>query len=224
LLQHDKFLGIKNEGCKNNTYMFQLSELQNDTLLELFNEGAGQAAAAISQIVHEKIAISVPSVTFQTKTDVARALGSAELRRICSIAQDYHGAFNTKAILMFAKDKSLEIVRLMVWESVTMEELSEMEEEAISEIGNIILNSCTGKLADISGRELHGSLPEYRVGTSDRILGTSDNQSNVFALTLKIEFNIEKFLIEGFVTFMLDMAAIRDLQATLEHYSIGLTS
>ncbi|MGE5621562.1 MAG: chemotaxis protein CheC, partial [Bacillota bacterium] len=35
--------------------MFQLSELQHDALLEIFNLGVGQAAAAMSRIVKEEV-------------------------------------------------------------------------------------------------------------------------------------------------------------------------
>jgi len=202
--------------------MFQLTELQHDALVELFNQGVGQAAAAMSQIVREEVSMSVPTITFQTRSEVAKALGSLESRRICAVTQNYDGAFNTEAILMFPEEKSLEIVRLMVGQAVTMDELSEMEQEAMSEIGNIILNSCMSTLANISGKELHGSLPMYRIGTSDQILGASDNQWNGMVLTLKIDFNIEKHEINGYVAFLLDMSALNDLQAYLDQYLSGL--
>jgi chemotaxis protein CheC len=130
--------------------MFDLSELQHDALVEIFNVGVGQAASAMSQIVHEEVTMSVPTIQFQTRADCAKTLGSAEGRRICAITQHYEGAFNTDAILMFPEEKSLEIVRLMVGQTLSMEELSEMEQEAMSEIGNIILNSCMSTLADIA--------------------------------------------------------------------------
>ncbi len=203
--------------------MFQLTELQHDALVELFNQGVGQAASSMSQIVQEEVTMSVPLIDFQTRANVAETLGSSEARRICAVTQHYQGAFNTEAILMFPEEKSLEIVRLMVGQAVTMEELTEMEQEAMSEIGNIILNSCMSTLANISGKELHGSLPVYRIGTGEHILGASGNQWNGLVLTLKIDFSIEKHQINGYVAFLLDLSALQDLQAYLDHYLSGLT-
>jgi chemotaxis protein CheC len=174
--------------------------------------------------VHDEVTMSVPLITFQSRAEVAMELGGPEARRICAVTQTYQGAFNTEAMLMFPEEKSLEIVRLMVGQSVTMEELSEMEQEAMSEIGNIILNSCMSTLANIAGKELHGSLPIYRIGTSDQILGASDNQWNGMVLTLKIDFNIEKHEINGYVAFLLDTTALHDLQSYLQQYLSGLTS
>ena len=88
----------------------------------------------------------------------------------------------------------------------------------MSEIGNIILNSCMSSLGNLSGKELHGSLPMYHVGTGDHILGTSGNQWNGLVLTLKIDFNIEKHEINGYVAFLLDMNALEDLQQYINQY------
>ena len=203
--------------------MFKLSDLQHDALVEIFNLGVGQAAAAMSRIVDEEVTMSVPEVTFQSRAQVAQTLGSREGRRICAIAQHFEGAFNTEAFLMFPEEKSLEIVRLMVGQSLSMEELSEMEQEAMSEIGNIILNSCMGSFANASGRELQGSLPLYHVGTGDDILGVSGKEWDGVVLTLKIDFNIEKHQIHGYVAFLLDMTALQDLQQYIDDYLSKLT-
>lgn len=203
--------------------MFKLSELQHDALVEIFNLGVGQAAAAMSRIVNEEVTMSVPQIAFQSRAEVAKTLGSGEGRRICAIAQQFEGAFNTEAFLMFPEEKSLEIVRLMVGQSLSLEELGEMEQEAMNEIGNIILNACMGTLANASGKELHGSLPSYHVGTSDNILGISGKEWDGVVLTLKIDFNIERHHINGYVAFLLDMPALNDLQQYINAYLARVT-
>lgn len=203
--------------------MFKLSELQQDALVEMFNVGVGHAAAAMSRIVNEEVTMSVPTVSFESRANVARTLGSDEGRRICAITQEFKGAFDTEAFLMFPEEKSLEIVRLMVGQSLTLEELGEMEQEAMSEIGNIILNSCMATLANASGREWHGSLPTYHVGTGQGILGGSGKEWDGVVLTLKIDFNIERHHIFGYVAFLLDMPALQDLQQYIDSYLAKLT-
>lgn len=203
--------------------MFKLTDLQHDALVEIFNQGVGQAAAAMSRIVNEEVSMSVPMIAFQSRADVAKTLGSAEGRRISAVAQHFQGAFNTEAFLMFPEEKSLEIVRLMVGQSMSLEELGEMEQEAMSEIGNIILNACMGTFANASGNEMQGSLPTYHVGTCDNILGTSGKEWDGVVLTLKIDFNIERHHIYGYVAFLLDMPALHDLQQYIDDYLSRLT-
>ncbi|MBA5686372.1 chemotaxis protein CheC [Rugamonas apoptosis] len=200
--------------------MFNLSELENDALVEIFNIGVGQAAAAMSAIVNEEVRMSVPSIRFMQRTAAARLLGGQDVpaERICGVSQHYKGAFDTEAILMFPEDKSLEIVRLMVGEAVPLQELTEMEQEALCEIGNIILNACVGTLANIFQRELHGSLPEYHVGTSDEILTASGSVADTVVLMLHIDFVLEKHQIHGYVAFILDISALHDLKEQINLY------
>lgn len=198
--------------------MLNLSELENDALVEIFNIGVGHAAAAMSEIVNEEVTMSVPSISFLNRAEAAQLLGKRGGERICGVSQHYDGAFATEAILMFPEDKSLEIVRLMVGEAIPLQELTEMEQEAMSEIGNIILNSCVGTLANLFGSELHGSLPLYHVGTSEEILAASGGQSDTVVLMLHIDFILEKHQIHGYVAFVLDVSALHDLKQQVNQY------
>ena len=201
--------------------MAPLTEIENDALVEIFNIGVGRAAAAMSSIVGEEVVMSVPAISFESRIDAAHMLCADEAQRICGIRQHYAGAFNTEAVLMFPEDRSLDIVRLMVGDSVSADELGEMEQEAMSEIGNIILNSCMGMLANIFESELEGSLPIYHVGTSSEILGGAESLPAIHAtvLMLRINFYIVKYQIEGYVAFLLDTDALQDLQGHLARYT-----
>jgi chemotaxis protein CheC len=198
--------------------MFNLNELQHDALVEIFNIGVGHAAKAMSDIVNEEVTMSVPRITFLNRADAGSMLGNKDGSRVCGVSQHYEGAFATEAILMFPEDKSLDIVRLMVGESVPLQELTEMEQEAMSEIGNIILNSCVGTLANIFAQELSGSLPVYHVGTSEEILTASGGDADSIVLMLHIDFILEKHQIHGYVAFILDLTALHDLREQLDRY------
>lgn len=198
--------------------MFNLSELQHDALVEIFNIGVGHAAASMSGIVNEEVSMSVPSISFVNRAEAGKMLANDDGQRICGVSQHYAGAFATEAILMFPEDKSLEIVRLMVGDSVSLQELTEMEQEAMNEIGNIILNSCVGTLANLFARELHGSLPQYHVGTSEEILTASGGHADTVVLMLHIDFIVEKHQIHGYVAFIMDLTALHDLREQVDAY------
>jgi chemotaxis protein CheC len=197
--------------------MFELSELQHDALVEIFNIGVGQAARALSEIVSEEVTMSVPSIRFLNRAGAAAMLGKYA-QRVCGVSQHYEGAFTTQAILMFPEDKSLDLVRLMVGEAVPFTELTEMEQEAMSEIGNIILNSCVGTMANLFDQELRGSLPVYHLGSSEDILAASGSKADAAVLMLHIDFSLETHEIHGHVAFILDMGALSDLQAQVDRY------
>jgi chemotaxis protein CheC len=86
------------------------------------------------------------------------------------------------------------------------------------EIGNIMLNSCVGTLANIFQRELQGSLPQYHVGTSDEILTATGSAAGSVVLMLHIDFLLEKHQIHGYVAFVLDLSALHDLKEQINLY------
>ena len=198
--------------------MIDLDEIQHDALVELFNIGVGKAAASMSGIIGGEVTMSVPSISFLNRVDAAEVLAPGGHRRICGVSQHYEGLFDTEAILMFPEEKSLDLVRLMVGERVPLEELSEMEQEAMSEIGNIILNSCVGSLANMFASELRGSLPVYHAGTSEDILDAVGEKGGTMVMMLHIEFVVATQQIHGYVAFLLDVSSLHNLKDQINKY------
>ena len=199
--------------------MVVLSEIQHDALVEIFNISIGRAAAAMSGIVNEEIALAVPSFRFMTVGEAAEVLcAGGEGRRICGVTQSFKGSFDAEAILMFPEERSLEIVRMMVGESLPLEELSDLEQEAMSEIGNIILNACIGTIANIVGGKFTSTLPMFRLGTSREILHADDRGEDDHVLFVYIDFRMEKREIHGYVAFLMNIPSIAGLLESVDRF------
>ncbi|SFU11820.1 chemotaxis protein CheC [Kosakonia arachidis] len=199
-----------------------ISDIEADSLMEIFNIGVGHAAAAMSNIVNEEVRMSVPTLRFTTRSEAADELG-ADIS-LFGISQHYKGAYATEAILMFPEAASFEIVRMMVGDLIPAHELGEMEREAMSEIGNIVLNACVGTLANMFQKELQGSLPEVRVGTSNQILNPDQDENDPMVMMLRIDFALERQQIQGYLAFILDMSALQDLREQIRLYILRLES
>lgn len=199
-----------------------IGDIEADCLMEIFNIGVGHAAAAMSNIVNEEVRMSVPSIRFTTRSEAADELGAG--LPLCGISQNYQGAYATEAILMFPETASFEIVRMMVGDLIPAHELGEMEREAMSEIGNIVLNACVGTLANMFEKELEGSLPVFRVGSSEQILNPGQDQDDPIVLMLRIDFSLERQQIQGYLAFILDMSALQDLREQISLYIQRLES
>jgi len=142
----------------------KLNDLELDALGELFNLGVGQAADALSQLAGEAVLLSIPQVQLLPKAEVVRQLSLEGDRRVSAVRQGFHGEIVTDAVLMFPAEQSLQLVQIMVGETVPLEQLGEMEQEALAEIGNILLNSVVASVGDALGIEFDGSLPEVELG------------------------------------------------------------
>jgi len=147
-----------------------LNELELDALAELFNLGVGQAADALSQLAGESVQLSIPEVQLLPKAEVVRRLGEAGDRRVSAVRQGFHGEIVTDALLMFPAEQSLQLVQIMVGDAVPLDQLGEMEQEALAEIGNILLNSVVASVGNALGIDFDGSLPEVELGVLSDVL------------------------------------------------------
>jgi chemotaxis protein CheC len=184
---------------------------ESDAFTEIFNIGAGKAALAMSELLDAPIAFTVP---FCVVLPLDEATGYFQRRfgtDICIISQDFSGPFDGAALLMFHQESSLKLAQAALNTEEEVEAISEMEREALTEIGNIILNACLSSFGDLLEREVATSLPRYAAGSSGAILHNTRGFDLV--LIVKVDFNVEGRDIEGYVTFVLNVdsvAAFRD--------------
>lgn len=191
----------------------KLDAEQIDALSEIFNIGVGKAAAAMGNLMHDEVLLSVPHVSIFTVSEAAQQLGSAG-STMYGVRQPFRGVFNGDALLIFPGDKSLEIVRIVAGQALPGEDLSAIEQDAMAELGNVMLSACLATLADLLGNEFELSPPRVDVGDSRTILGT--RIQNHLVVFLHIRFELLSSQIEGFVVFVLNTTSLLALRAAVD--------
>jgi len=197
--------------------MVELSELQRDALGEIFNIGVGRAASSLSQIVNDEVLLSAPSVQLVQGKEASRLLLGTELRQLSTVSQTFSGPFNAEATLVFPETNALEIVRLMVGPHMSVEELSEFEQEAMCEVGNIILNACISSLADIFHISFDSTLPLHRFGNAETMHIVHNDDERV-VLVLQVDMVISQQRIQGHILFLLSVSSMCNLFSCLDQY------
>ncbi len=202
-----------------------LDELQTDALGELFNIGVGRAASALSQIVRREIELSAPKVDLVPAGTVRATLSGSQFQHFSSVSQYFEGPFNAEAVLIFPEENALLIVSCMLGSQLSAEELSEYEQEAMCEVGNIILNACISVLADLFHVEFNGGLPVHRFGDVES-LGFQADQGAEYVLLLQVAMRINQEQVEGHLLFLLGVKSLHQLFGCLDNYLVeqGLKS
>ncbi len=199
--------------------MNPLSEIHIDALTEVFNIGAGRAASSLSEIVGDEVILSVPSLQLVNSSEINAQMLSLNSPRLGAVKQQFSGPFNAEAMLLFTEERALEIVHDMMGSHVSIEELAEYEQEAMCELGNIILNACLSAMADILGLVLESSLPQYRVDLSDAILKQIIEEANQpLMLVLHIDLAIEKRHSQGYLAFLLSSTSLEELLVHIDRF------
>lgn len=197
----------------------QLTELECDAIVELLNIGMGQAANSLSEMVQEEVKLAVPSLELLSRQVAISRLNGYPHKRIAAVKQHFDGPFSGDALLLFPQEKSLELVRaIMKGEEVPLEMLSELEQDALTEVGNIILNSCLGSLANILTYELTSELPVFITGTATEVLDACLAQNDDIVMFLRMDFALHTKDISGYVAFILEIPAIEQFKISIDNY------
>lgn len=199
-----------------------LSELQLDALTEIFNIGTGRAAASLSDIVGSAVALSVPRIQLLPPTDITAAMFSLRHLRGAAVRQTFSGSMDTNALLLFTEAHALEIVRDMMGSQLDSDALLNFEQEALSELGNIILNACMSALSDLLHLTLYSSLPLYSTGPTETMLQQIITQTDhAMLLVLHIDLLIEKHQSQGQLIFILSAASFQILLTQADQFIAG---
>ena len=203
--------------------MIQLSDIEQDALGESFNLALGQAAAVFADLVNEEIQLSVPTVEILEREVLVKRLeeltGKKTAQDLCCIAQHYvaGNAFDTDTLLLFPERGSLEIVRRMLGRTeIHLDQITALEQDALGEIGNIIINSCMSGLANILGTEVIGTLPGVQTIKPANLL--DDHPKNEVILVAKIGMTMLTHDVTGYVLFIMDVPSLTAFMSSVRSF------
>jgi chemotaxis protein CheC len=196
-----------------------LTDLERDALTELVNIGVSHAAASLRKMVGEQVLLSVPSVEVVTQVVAAKLIGQRESDRLVAVRQDFEGAFSGRALLIFPEPKSLELVRAVAGDDLSAEDVAEMEDEALAETGNIILNGCLATIGNMLQRSLTVSLPEVLRGDGRLLFEISgERTSEGLVLFLFINFSIRNRDLRGYIAMVMDLPSLAMLKLLIDDF------
>jgi chemotaxis protein CheC len=199
-----------------------LTDLEKDALAELSNMAMARAANSMRQMVEHQVLLSVPSVDIVSKETAAQIIAKPDNPMLVAVRQDFAGKFSGRALLIFPEANSLELVRVVVGRQLSLEDIVNLEDEALAETGNIILNSWIATIANLLRQGLKMSLPTVFRGDSRQMLKSDEAQSLV--LFLHIRFEISNREIRGYVALIMDIPSIGELRSLIADYIRDVTN
>jgi chemotaxis protein CheC len=194
----------------------RLDELELDALTELVNLGISRAATSLADMVREEVTLTVPRVALLDRDDAIRTLGERESSNLVAVHQTFDGDICGRALLIFPEAKSLELVRAIVGGELSIEDIIELEQEALAETGNVILNGCLATIANQLERNLKISLPEVLHGQSSQFFNLEPPpEPGDTVMLIYIDFTVRHRDIQGYIAMLLDMPSIAALRVLI---------
>jgi chemotaxis protein CheC len=199
-----------------------LTELERDALGEIANIAMARAANSIREMVGHQVLLSVPTAEILSKEAAARIVGTPENRILVAVRQDFTGAFSGRALLIFPETSSLELMRAVVGRSLSLKDVVDLQDEALAEIGNVILNNWVATIANLLKRSLPMSFPVVVRGDGKRIFEI-EQSATTFVLFLRIRFEIDHFQMQGHVALLMAVPSIIELRSLVAEFVINVT-
>jgi len=195
-----------------------LNDIELDALTELVNIGVGRGALSLRELVGAQVLLSVPSLAILSRAEAAAALSADHTALLVAVRQGFSGEFSGQAFLIFPEISSLELVRAVAGRQLALDDIVELEHEALAEIGNIILNGCIGTIANLMHRSLSMSLPDIVTGTIGQFIDLFSAGEDDVVLVVRINFQIKGHEISGHVAMVMDVDSLAALKRLVADY------
>lgn len=206
---------------------------QQDVVTELMNLGVGRAADAFSRLVGDEVLLSVPEVVFCSQEQAQTHLQATDSGQMAGVMQTFSGFASGTAALIFPGPRSMELVRLVVGDDLPAEDISELEQETLAELGNIILNHCLATIGNTLQAEVRASLPETYRGLWPEMFeafhritpvpqGAAVDEATLVML-VQIDFTLRSRNLRGYLAFLIDMNAAQVFLSLIDRYLDSLS-
>lgn len=151
---------------------FKLSEMSDqyfDVLKEIGNIGAGNATTALAQLIGTKVDMTVPQVRLMEFQELGTTMGGED-QIVVGIYLVVEGDINGSIIFMMEKQSVNAVIKKLMGAECDVDALSEMEESAIKELGNIITGAYLNSISTLTGLTIYPSVPALAVDMAGAIL------------------------------------------------------
>ena len=147
-----------------------------DALMEVGNIGSGNAATALSQLLNRKIDMNVPAINIISFQDILDKIGGEDL--VVGVIVRVLGDVPGSMLYVIDKDSALNIIASLTGE--VSEEISEMGDSALCEIGNIISGAYLNAIAMLTNLLILPSVPAIAKDMLGAILSTTFIESGQY--------------------------------------------
>lgn len=191
---------------------------QLDTLKELINIGYGRAAASLCELIGERITLDVPNVEIAFMEDITPALSRIFKDQVWSVHQIFSGSIKGHALLMVDPRAAQVLTEAVIKEKIPPSELSSTMQEALSEIGNVVLQGAMGICGEILKVPLKFSVPGLRVESIQTMLKSAvvEEEGVRYALLIRTRFRLESKRVTGYLVVVLGVTSFTRLMEALD--------
>ena len=199
----------------------QLNDIQYDVLREIGNIGAGNATTALSQMLNQKMDMSVPKVALVPFNEISDVMG-AEDQTVVGIMLGFEGDVEGMMMFLFDTRSAHHLVNTLMMRDKEdgVEEgadFTDMDMSALNEIGNIVSGSYLNALAGLTGLKMICSTPSLTVDMVGALLSVPAAEFGKYGdkmLMIQSQFGEDEF-VTGYFLLIPELESYDKILTTL---------
>jgi chemotaxis protein CheC len=197
----------------------KLSTIQSDAIQELGNIGAAHAATTLSQMLGSTIEMSVPAVTVVELSHLAEYMGEESAAMVAFELQGDipHGGY---ILFYITRESAIRMTNTMLGLTETNRPLSEMDESALLEVGNIMVSAFLDATAELLGFVMLPSPPSLTIDMAhaamQSLIAQMQEETNE-VLMFSTELTCEEYKVDSDIIMMPERSTLNKIIELLEN-------
>jgi len=200
-----------------------LTEKQRDALGEVINIAFARTAASLSQLSGSRVLLDAPGVEVLAIDEVPGALANFIKQEVVTVHQIFSGPVSGDALLMLNYDGAVNLTDLLCEYGLKPHTLDASAREALTEIGNILLNACLGVFGNLLHVHVSFSMPRLHLESLDKMLRsiTIGAEDLRYAVVVSTEFRVKESAVAGYLAIVLGVSSLDRLLGAIENWEQG---
>lgn len=199
----------------------QLNAMQYDVLREIGNIGAGNATTALSQMLNQKMDMSVPKVALVPFNEISDVMG-AEDQTVVGIMLGFEGDVEGMMMFLFDTRSAHHLVNTLMMRDKEdgVEEgadFTDMDMSALNEIGNIVSGSYLTAISKLTNLKMISTVPEMTIDMIGALLSVPASEFGKYGdklLLIQSQFG-ELDFVNGYFLMIPELDSYDKLLASL---------
>ena len=197
----------------------ELTAKHREALAELINIGYARAGKALSELTGERIILNAPMVEIHSIDVVRVALNDLVKGEVSSVHQVFSGPVAGHALLLVSNETA-EVLTSALVAGVPASEQQAARREALTEVGNILLQASMGLCGELLQVHVSFTAPRLEIETIDDMLNSIcvNNQELQFAVLVRTRFELQNSQVSGFIVVILGVTSFSRLLDELDRW------
>jgi chemotaxis protein CheC len=199
----------------------EVTQTQQDALIELLNIGFRRAAASLSQLTGHRVLLDVSQISVGPIDELGPSLAPLLADEVATVHQLFSGPVCGDALLILDH-----AVAGMLKESLTSDPplplpLDASAREVLTEVGNILLNACLGTFGNILNVQVSFSVPHLNLDTLHAVMRSLlvNQEGPRYALVVHTGFKLRDAEVKGYLVIVLSVSSLDRLIRAVEAWN-----